>query len=79
MYTHFKERSHSKILFHIAIMAHNTGICLIWFTMNSLQQIIPFIFSFVFLGHKDEKNHFLEWRTRSKTKKEEGKKRTGII
>jgi len=29
-------------------MAHNTGIWLVWFTMNSLQQIILFIFSFVF-------------------------------
>lgn len=67
-----KKDSTVKYYFHILMIAHNIGIWLIWFTKNSLQQIFLFIFCF-FLVTNDEKNHFLEWKTRSRTKKKKKK------
>lgn len=54
-------------------MAHNTGIWLIWFTMNSLQQIILFIFCF-FLVTNDEKKSLLGMEDKKQDQKEEEKK-----
>lgn len=76
MYTHFKERSYSKILF-----SHRNNGPQHWNLLDMVYNEFPstnnsvHLFFCFFLGHKNEKNHFLEWRTRSKTKKEEEKKK----
>lgn len=76
MYTHFKERSYNKILFSHPNNGpqHWNLVDMVYNELSSTNNSVHLFFCF-FLVTNDEKNHFLERRTRNRTKK---KKKKGL-